>query len=162
MQKLTKIIVVLFLSLFSRALFSQEQVPSDSFAVCADFQRKNLVWDTNYTHGNWYLIKGNKLDLSENNIQNLVIAWNATYGVKIKLREAKRTTLYVDIADESNFARSYGSSGAMRVLAALVYTLTEDVRYKNVYLNFEEGEHASPEKYSREDFLGSFLRCDYK
>ena len=126
---------------------------------CANFERKEYVWDTDYADGNWYLIRGGKLNHGNNDINQLILAWNAAYPVQIKLSGAEDKTAIVNIVKDNNFAQSYGSTGAIRVLASLVYTLTEDCRYKNIRLNFKEGEHASPGIYARADFLDSFYVC---
>ena len=45
-----------------------------------------------------------------------------------------------------------GKTGADAFLAKATYTLTEHKRIAFVYFIFEEGDHAAPGKYSRENF----------
>lgn len=127
--------------------------------LCKTFKREKDVWSTDYADGNWYLIRGMELHHPKKKINQLISAWNTAYPIDIELKKVEDTTAYVEIINGNDFAKSHGSSGANRVIAALVYTLTEDYRYRSIHLNFEEGDHASPGIYTRADFQQSFLIC---
>jgi len=95
------------------------------------------------------------VDAPCSNIETIISAWNESSEMKVEFTKIKNDTLYVNIPDASHMTQRMGSTGAMQILASLVYALTENHTF--VYIDFEEGDHASPGKYTRENF--QFVVC---
>lgn len=60
-------------------------------------------------------------------------------------------TLYVKLENAEYVTQRMGSTGAGAFMALCTFTLTEIEGVKQVYFDFEEGDHARPGKYSRTD-----------
>jgi hypothetical protein len=72
--------------------------------------------------------------------------------LKVKLLNVKDHTASVEIINAEYVTQRMGSSGAQAYLASITFTLTENPQIKKVNFIFEEGDHAMPGTYSREDF----------
>jgi hypothetical protein len=68
---------------------------------------------------------------------------------KIKL---SHDTLYTEIRDSHYLCERMGTSGATFYLAEAVINLTSVNNVRFVKIDFEEGSHASPDIWSKEDF----------
>ena len=99
--------------------------------------------------------RSNVVDVPCSDIETIISAWNESSKMKVEFTKIKDDTLYVNIPDASHMTQRMGSTGAMQILASLVYALTENHTF--VYIDFEEGDHASPGKYTRENF--QFVVC---
>ena len=151
-----KRLFLLFCILFAafHLVFSQNQGTS-----CASFHNDGVVWDTEYVDGQWYLVRGKGLDDIESDMNKLLEAWNKTSDIQIVLREIKPEYVKIEIPNSEKLTQSFGSTGAMTILASLVYTLTEHPQCNYLYLDFEEGDHAAPGIYSRSDYMDDFVIC---
>ncbi len=61
-------------------------------------------------------------------------------------------TVYLKIADAHYLTQQMGSTGPTVYLAGLVYNLTDIPGINFVNLDFEEGDHASPGVFTKDDF----------
>ena len=140
-------------------LFSLTVTFSQKYNPCSKFINNTAVWNTKYDSGNYYLIRGNRIDSIKNSYEKIILAWNKNYTVKVKFIRTKNNVIHVNIPDATYLTQSMGTTGASLILASLVYTLTENENYTFVYIDFIEGDHASPGKYSRKDFERKFIVC---
>jgi hypothetical protein len=85
--------------------------------------------------------------------QDMVDALNLKYP-QIKLewvkQEGKRAIIKIE--DANYLTRELGTEGASAYLAELTYSITELKGIEEIELKFEEGDHACPGVYRREDF----------
>jgi hypothetical protein len=74
------------------------------------------------------------------------------WGIKVDLvkLDAQMVTLKID--DATKLTQTMGSAGAEAYLAELTYSLTELPGIKKVEIDFQEGDHAMPGIYQRQDF----------
>jgi hypothetical protein len=114
------------------------------------------------------LVRGGKIDAIKNDVKKLVTALNGTdkdpvtfraqadrepnAPLKVKLLNVKDHTASVEIINAEYLTQRMGSSGAQAYLVSVTFTLTENPQIKKVNFIFEEGDHAMPGTYSREDF----------
>jgi hypothetical protein len=114
------------------------------------------------------LVRGRKIDAIRNDAQKLVVALNGTdkdpgtfrtpgnreskNPPKVKLLNVNDQTASVEIINAEYLTQRMGSSGALAYLASVTFTLTENPQIKKVNFIFEEGDHAMPGTYTREDF----------
>ncbi|MCL2413857.1 MAG: hypothetical protein FWC94_01200 [Bacteroidales bacterium] len=119
---------------------------------CSEFANNMPIWSVGYcvdVH-DFYLVRGNLLDCIKHDIKKVILAWNENSAIKIEFAKIENGTLYVNIPDSEKLTQRMGSTGAWTTMAAMVYTLTETHTY--VYIDFVEGDHAGPGKYSRKSF----------
>lgn len=121
------------------------------------FVNNTSVWSVEYDIDNdkFYLVRGNLLDEVKHDIEKTILAWNENSAIKIEFTKIDNGMLYVKIPDAEKLTQRMGSTGAMQILASLVYTLTE--KYPYVYIDFDEGDHASPGMFSRNSFRFAVL-----
>jgi hypothetical protein len=81
-----------------------------------------------------------------------IIAHHSSPTIKLDYVKSSGDTIYIRIADANYLTQQMGSSGAEAYLAELVYNCTEIPGIRYVNLAFEEGDHAQPGTYKREDF----------
>lgn len=114
------------------------------------------------------LVRGGKIDAIRNDVKKLVVALNGTDKdpgtfrtkgdrepndpPKVKLLNVKNHTAFVEVINAEYLTQRMGSSGAQAYLAAVTFTLTENPQIKKVNFIFEEGDHAMPGTYTRQDF----------
>ena len=115
------------------------------------------------------LIRGEKLDRIKNDIDKLIYAINGSDKdpelfrtpadkepigpPKLKLIGIKGQVINIEVINDEYLTQRMGSAGAAEFLATATFTLTEYDNIKFVNFIFEEGDHAVPGLYSREDFL---------
>lgn len=115
------------------------------------------------------LVRGKKIDRIKKDPQALIRALNKSNRdpesfrtpkdretvnpPKLKLREIKDHTAFVEIINAEFLTQRMGSSGAEEFLAVATYTLTEAPNIQVVQFIFEEGDHAVPGPYTRKYFL---------
>jgi len=75
------------------------------------------------------------------------------YRPKVKVIGVHGDTVDVEIVNALTLTQSMGTSGADEFMAEATFNLTEHAGIQFVNYLFEEGDHASPGRYSREDFL---------
>lgn len=114
------------------------------------------------------LVRGGKIDAIRNDDKKLIAALNGTskdpetFRVKaglepnappkVKLLTVKNQIASVEVINAEYLTQRMGSSGAQAYLASVTFTLTEDPQIKKVKFIFEEGDHAMPGIYTRQDF----------
>ncbi len=97
---------------------------------------------------NQTVIQGNHL-----NVEEMVTAINTKYPkIALKFLSRKRDIIYAKIANAEYLGEQMGSSGSMIFLAEATFALTEIEGIKAVNFNFQEGDHAAPGTYTRNDF----------
>lgn len=72
--------------------------------------------------------------------------------IQLKLLGVSADTLYVSIPDAHYLTQQMGSTGPQLFFAEAVYNLTEIPGIRYVNFDFEEGDHAGPEVFSRNSF----------
>lgn len=70
---------------------------------------------------------------------------------QITYQKLESETLYVKLDNSEYVTQRMGTTGADVFMVIATFTLTEIDGVKNVYFEFEEGDHAHPGKYSRDD-----------
>ena len=119
---------------------------------CSRFTNNSTVWRAEFYAANAYLVRGNGLDSIRNSIEKLILAWNESHPLKIKFVKTKKDTLFVSIPDATYLVQQIGSTMSNRVLAELVFTLTENEKYPYVYIDVIESDHSGGGLYSRKLF----------
>ena len=115
------------------------------------------------------LIRGEKLDLIKNDINKLIYAINRSDKdpelfrtpedkepigpPKLKLISIEGEVISVEVINDEYLTQRMGSTGAAEFLTTATFTLTEYDNIKFINFIFEEGDHAVPGLYSREDFF---------
>lgn len=85
--------------------------------------------------------------------QQIIEAANIKYPqVRMTLVKVKRPTVFVRIADASYLTQQMGSAGAEAYMAEVTFSLTSIKGITQVDFNFQEGDHAGPGVYTRENF----------
>lgn len=78
---------------------------------------------------------------------------NESYAdVHLELKKVSNDTIYINIPESEKFTQQMGSTGAYNYMAVIVYNLTELKGVKYVSLDFQEGDHAMPGVFSRDNF----------
>ncbi len=72
--------------------------------------------------------------------------------IQLDLVKISHDTIYVKIPDSKKLTQEMGSTGAENYMASATYTLTELKNIKFVNFAMNEGDHAGPGIFSREDF----------
>ncbi|MEP6949436.1 MAG: hypothetical protein ABI863_09185 [Ginsengibacter sp.] len=85
--------------------------------------------------------------------KNLIQVLNANYdSIRLDYIKASHDTIYVHIPHSEMLTERIGSTGAEIYMASTTWSLTELKGIKYVNYDFEEGDHASPGVYSRNNF----------
>jgi len=113
------------------------------------------LWKVEFKEKN----KSEKLEKpSDENLKSLspnelITALNQTYpDIHLDFKKVSHDTIYLEIPQSVRLTQQLGSTGAYNYLATTVYNLTELPNVKFVNLQFEQGDHATPGTYSRNDF----------
>lgn len=72
--------------------------------------------------------------------------------IRIQPERQSGDTLFTFIGDAHYLTQQMGSTGPAMYLAELVYNLTELPGIRQVFVRFEEGDHAQPGLFSRDSF----------
>ena len=115
------------------------------------------VWTYEYdsVSGDSHLKKLRELTNEERSAGTL-IAIASGGEVQLKLIRVSGDTMYVTIPDSKVLTQQMGSTGATQFMATATYTLTEMSGVKYIHFDFQEGDHAEPGTYSRENFNKGF------
>lgn len=85
--------------------------------------------------------------------ENLIQLINNSYdSIHLDYLKTSHDTIYVNILHSEALTERMGSTGAEMYMAATTYSLTELKGIKYVSYDFEEGDHASPGVYNRDNF----------
>ncbi|MCO6497289.1 MAG: hypothetical protein J5I50_06465 [Chitinophagaceae bacterium] len=91
--------------------------------------------------------------LSSLSATELADALNESYpDIQLSFVKISKDTIYLAIPESQFLTQQTGSTGAFNYMATVVYNFTELKNIKYVNFNFQEGDHAVPGTYSREDF----------
>lgn len=86
-------------------------------------------------------------------MEDIIRSLNKKYeDIKLDLVKAGQDTIDLKIDDAKKLTQGMGSAGAKAYLAEVTFSLTELKGVKAVKIDFEEGDHAMPGVYTREDF----------
>ncbi len=112
------------------------------------------------------LVRGEKIDAIKNDLAKLIAALNKSdqdpeafrnsssdETPKIKLIDVQGNTLNVEVINDTYLTQRMGTLGASAFMAVATFTLTEYNGIQFVHFNFNEGDHAAPGVYSRQNFL---------
>lgn len=131
-----------------------DTLSEDEITVAGD----KLVWTTAYDSlsGNYLLKQQRQADADRLTAQELIAGINASReNVRMELIKISNDTIYVAIPNSEFLTQRMGSAGAAEYMAVSTYNLTELKNIHFVNYAFEEGDHAAPGTFSREDF-GNF------
>lgn len=73
-------------------------------------------------------------------------------NIKLEFVRSVGDTLYLKIPEATYLTQQMGSTGPTMYLATAVYNLTEIPGIRNVSFDFEEGDHAQPGTFARDNF----------
>ena len=84
---------------------------------------------------------------------NVLYYLNKSYSnIRLELKYVSGDTVFLRIPDAMYLTQQMGSTGPMIYLSEVVYNFTEITGIKEVNLEFEEGDHATPGTYNRNSF----------
>jgi hypothetical protein len=87
------------------------------------------------------------------NLDSIIVGLNCKHPfVQLSRKKFVGDTLILDINDSEYLTQQIGTYGATQYLAETIINLTSCKAAKFVRLNFEEGDHAGPGIWSRNDF----------
>jgi hypothetical protein len=113
-----------------------------------------LLWHVDDSNG-LKLQKPKKPGIDTMSARNLIKMLNNNYdSIYLGYIKTSHDTIYVHIPHSEKLTERIGSTGAEIYMASTTYSLTELTNIKYVNYDFEEGEHASPGVYSRDNFRG--------
>ena len=86
-------------------------------------------------------------------VDTLIAGLNEMYP-KVKLEKVKQSndTLYTQIKEADVLTEQMGSAGSEQYIAQAILNLTSAKGIKYVRIDFEEGSHAMPDVWSKENF----------
>lgn len=85
--------------------------------------------------------------------ENLIRLINSNYdSIHLEYIKTSHDTIYVHIPRSEMLTERIGSTGAEMYMASTTYSLTDLKGIKYVNYDFEEGDHASPGVFSKDDF----------
>jgi hypothetical protein len=118
-----------------------EKISSPPYSVEFNEETQNLS-----------LVRSNE-DLEGAGVNDIIGSINKKYkDIKLDLIKEGKDTISLKIDDARKLTQSMGSAGAEAYLAELTFSLTELKGIKAVKIDFEEGDHAMPGVYTRDDF----------
>ncbi len=139
-----------------------------------DYQNPAYHWTADLSQpGQDLLVRGHKIDQIRDNLDQLIYALNGSDldpesfrtpedqespGLpKLMLIKVQGNQAVVEIINARYLTQRMGSTGADAFLAEATFTITEHPRIDTVYFHFEEGDHARPGLYTREDFTDRWI-----
>lgn len=152
---------ILYLLLVSSLLACNNQADEDEQSTdtfIADetiAPEEKLIWTTAYDSlsGNYLLKQQRQADTNNLTAPELIAGINATWeNVRLELIKISNDTIYTAIPNSEFLTQRMGSAGAAEYLATSTYNLTELKNIRFVNYVFEEGDHAAPGTFRREDF----------
>ncbi len=116
---------------------------------------ERFYWFTEYDveYNYEYLVKGDLFEADDLTNQEIIDVLNQR-KTKCSLRfiEISSDTINIRIVNDEVLSEQMGTSGALCYIGETIFTLTEKDNINYVNLVFNEGSHAVPGIYSREDF----------
>lgn len=151
------VIFVLFLALAAscfRDEEGQEKSTGDKDSLKTDtaLSLEEPVWEYNIDKD--IPVKKDSTATEKHSPKELLTIVNHQFKDKVKFdfKDISHDTLFLKIDNADHLTRESGSAGAKAILATAIFTLTESDSIHFVDLHFQEGDHAAPGTYSREDF----------
>ena len=131
-----------------------DQETSDSVATDSSAEMTVSPYEVEYDETTHALnLVRNKENIGDSDAADVIRVLNKKYrDIKLDLVKAGTDTLEVKIDEASTLTQGMGSTGAEAYLAELTYSFTELKGVKAVKIDFEEGDHAMPGVYTRDDF----------
>ena len=115
-------------------------------------KNKSMLWHVDDTKG-LKLQKPEVSGIDTMSVKNLIQIINANCdSIHLDYIKNSHDTIYVHIPHSEMLTERIGSTGADMYLASTTWSLTEIKSIKYVNYDFEEGDHASPGVYSRDNF----------
>ena len=151
---LVLLIMVTFIACRNEAEQEAEQVDSTNVAAETSQEVKTVPYNVELDEKTQALniVKSNE-SVEGASAADIVSALNRKHsGIKLDLVKAGNDTVFVKIDDANKLTQGMGSTGAESYLAELTFSLTEIKGIKAVNINFQEGDHAMPGVYTRNDF----------
>lgn len=116
---------------------------------------EKLIWTTAYDSlsGNYLLKQQREADTDSLTAPELIAGINAVWeNVQLEFIKISNDSIYTTIPNSEFLTQRMGSAGAAEYMAVSTYNLTELKNIRFVNYAFEEGDHAAPGTFSREDF----------
>jgi hypothetical protein len=115
-------------------------------------KNKSLLWQVDDTKG-FKLQKPKMPGIDTLSAKNLIQLLNSNNdSIYLDYIKTSHDTIYVHIPHSEMLTERIGSTGAEMYMASTTYSLTELKNIKYVNFDFEEGDHASPGVYTRDNF----------
>ncbi|MEO8765102.1 MAG: hypothetical protein ABI416_12480 [Ginsengibacter sp.] len=115
-------------------------------------KNKSMLWHVDDTK-TLKLQKPEVPGIDTMSVKNLLQIVNANYdSIHLDYIKISHDTIYVHIPHSEMLTKRIGSTGADMYMASTTWSLTEVQHIKYVNFDFQEGDHASPGVYSRQDF----------
>jgi hypothetical protein len=115
-------------------------------------KNQSLLWQVDETKG-FKLQKPKVSGIDTMSAKNLIQLINNNYdSIYLEYIKTSHDTIYVHIPHSEMLTERIGSTGAEIYLAAATWSLTELKGIKYVNYDFDEGDHASPGVYNRNNF----------
>ena len=100
------------------------------------------------------MIKSRQLPTDSLTEANMIQLLNEAYPeIQLSFIKVSNDSIFLKIKKSSYLTEQLGSSGADAYIAEVTYNLTELKGINFVNISFKEGDHASPDTYSRTDFV---------
>ena len=159
-----KIIIATFLLAFVACKNSSDKSSSAENGDTVLLEETNLLppeerlpWKLSYDSltGNFRLQQQTKLSDSATAagiLADINMLWPE---IEARYQKTSSDTIFIRIPDSEYLTQRMGSSGPPGYMALVTYVLTELPGIRYVDFNFEEGDHAIPGVFSREDFKNS-------
>jgi len=134
--------------LFSCKSKDAEQQSSDADSINAPF-----YWQA-YLDDSTGQLEVRKIPANDSLSTTSIIDFLNAGNINIKLEFVKvsNDTVFVRIADAMYLTQQMGSTGPSIYLSEVVYNMTQIPGIKEVNIDFEEGDHATPGTYNRTTF----------
>lgn len=91
------------------------------------------------------------------NVRDLVETFNdqfaGSFNPELLLRSVEGAVARVGVLNDVQLTERMGTTGSGMYMATMTYTLTSLCRIDSVYIDIDEGSHASPGYYSRETWI---------
>lgn len=143
-----------FLAIISTLFFACGSNHSDQPASEVDsLTEAPFYWQT-YLDDSTGKIGYRKLPADEKlNPHNVLFYLNKNNpNIRLELKYVSADTIFLRIQDAVYLTQQMGSSGPMIYLSEVVYNFSEIPGIKEVDIEFEEGDHATPGTYNRNSF----------
>lgn len=115
-------------------------------------KNQTMLWHADDSKG-FKLKKPEVPGIDTMSVKNLIQLLNANYdSIHLDYITTSHDTIYVHIPHSEMLTERIGSSGAEMYMASTTWSLTELKGVKYVNYDFEEGDHASPGVYTRNNF----------